>query len=317
MGSNKLNAPVLFLVFNRPDTALRVFGEIRKAKPKRLYVACDGPRVNRADDVLNVGKVRGIVENVDWDCDVKYLFRKENLGCGRAVSEAITWFFEHEEMGIILEDDCLPDQSFFPYCEELLKKYKGNEKIMMISGDNYQYNGGIKVKESYFFSKYSHIWGWATWRRAWNKFDLNVKKWPLIKGNKLPKDFFDSKQEEKYFSKAFDLIYLNPTFTWDIQWLFTCWYNKGLSVYPNKNLVKNIGFEGQYTNTLIKKKFILETPLESMGEIVHPKSIFRNIEADKFTFNRWFKKSSSKIIFELLPLSVQRLVRKIYSRFLR
>ncbi|MFA6399829.1 MAG: nucleotide-diphospho-sugar transferase, partial [archaeon] len=239
----------------------------RKARPKRLYVACDGPRVNRADDLENVSKVRDIVNNVDWDCKVKYLFRKENLGCGRAVSEAITWFFEHEEMGIILEDDCLPDQSFFPYCDKMLHKYADIPKVGMISGSNYFSNFGPKESDC-FFSNYYSIWGWATWRRAWKKYDYALKNFD---SNKDSLDFGNTFFKH-YFLDQFKAVKEGKIDTWDLQWVFCCVSNNLLSIVPNFNLINNIGFSGAHASG--KKSRAQDIKLFSMPiEIRAPKEI--------------------------------------------
>lgn len=166
---------VLFIIFNRPETTQRVFEAIRLAKPSRLYVAADGARENKAGENELCEQTRKIIQNIDWQCDVKTLFQKENLGCGKAVSKAISWFFENEEMGIILEDDCLPHPSFFKYCEELLEKYKNNEMIGIISGSNFQKSKKIGDC-SYYFSDLINVWGWASWARNWNDFKFNVNE---------------------------------------------------------------------------------------------------------------------------------------------
>jgi hypothetical protein len=175
-----LETSVLFLVFNRLDTTKRVFAEIRKARPKQLFIASDGPRKNKPGEKEIVEKVRKyVLDNIDWKCELKTLFRKKNLGCKYAVSGAIDWFFENVEQGIILEDDCLPSQRFFKFCEELLEKYGDDERIMSISG--YNPLGKFEIGESYLFSKYPRIWGWATWRRAWIMEDLKLKDCQDIK----------------------------------------------------------------------------------------------------------------------------------------
>jgi len=194
-----LRTPVLFLVFNRLDTTKKVFQVIKKAKPPRLYIAADGPRETKEGEAERVKAVRDyVMSNMDWECEVKTLFREKNLGCGKAVSEAITWFFENEEMGIILEDDCLPTQSFFWFCEELLIRYKHEEKIMQINGSSFLPN--IDIKESYFFSKYNHIWGWASWRRAWKHFHMQYPNWE-DRFEKLHS--FHLKAEKEYWRKTF------------------------------------------------------------------------------------------------------------------
>lgn len=309
-----LSTPVLFLVFNRPDTTAKVFAEIRRARPSKLYVAADGPRGARKGEKEVCEEVRKIATAVDWKCEVKTLFRKKNLGCGLAVSQAITWFFKNEKMGIILEDDCLPDQSFFSYCSELLKKYEKNEKIWHISGDNYQHNGGVRTSYSYFFSKYTHIWGWASWRRAWKNYDFELKNLKKATGAEDFNSWFNSSEEKQYFLNWFNRMRENPYSTWDIQWMFTCWYNKGLAIYPNKNLVRNIGFDSNSTHNQSTRKFLINTPLESMEKLKHPKKIEINKKADEFTFKRWFYTPWYKAPYSLLPEKVKTVIKRILLR---
>ena len=190
-----LQTAVLFLVFNRPDTTAQVFEAIRQAKPPRLYVAADGPREGREGEVERVDKVREISMAVDWPCEVKTLFREKNLGCKYAVSSAITWFFEQEEQGIILEDDCLPSQSFFWFCEELLNEYMYDQRIWQICGFSPLVN---KIKESYYLSKYSPIWGWASWRRAWSAYDAEISSWPIVKNSEILRAFCDNRSESNW-----------------------------------------------------------------------------------------------------------------------
>lgn len=175
-----MRSAVLFLVFNRPDTTRKVFEAIRAAKPQRLYVAADGPRMGSACEAGCCAEVRRIVTDVDWLCDVKFLFREQNLGCKMGPYSGISWFFEHEEEGIIIEDDILPLPSFFPYCDELLERYRDDERVGLISGSNIIYKH-YRIQDSYFFSQYSLIWGWASWRRAWQTYDIHMHQWPSLK----------------------------------------------------------------------------------------------------------------------------------------
>lgn len=260
-----LDTPILFIIFNRPETEKRVFEQIRKIKPKYLYVAADGPRKNRVDDVENCKLAREIVDNgVDWDCEVKKLYRNDNLGCKYAVSGAIDWFFKNVEEGIILEDDCLPDLSFFRFCEELLRKYRNNKSIMHISGDNFQCNEEAN-KYSYYYSRYPNIWGWATWRRSWNSFSVELTNWREKSSNKL---FLNCDMLEKFFwISNFDKIAKNKIDTWDCQWLFNVFNNGGMAIIPNRNLVENIGFEHNATHfvgdtVLARKSYGIKFPLK-------------------------------------------------------
>ena len=242
------NTPILFLIFNRPDVTQKVFDVIRKVKPKKIFIAADGPRLNKKGEYNKCLETRKIVDQIDWACEVKTLFRDKNLGCKVAVSSAITWFFDNVSEGIILEDDCLPNESFFRYCEYLLNKYRNDEKVFMISGDNFLPES-LKIKESYYFTNFPHIWGWASWKRAWSKYDMGMNKLDdFIKNNKI-EYFIDNKHTRNYFLERFKDVKLNLINTWDYQWVYTIWNNNGLSIAPNYNLVSNIGFGNESTNT--------------------------------------------------------------------
>ena len=278
-----LETAVLFLVFNRPDTTKQVFEAIRQAKPPRLYIGADGPRADKAGEQEKCEEVRRIATQVDWDCEVQTLFRDENLGCRMGVSTAIDWFFENEEEGIILEDDCLPCQSFFWFCEELLGRYRGDMRIMAVSGDNFQ-KGTARNEFSYYFSRFNHCWGWASWRRAWSYYEKDMQPWPYIRDNNYLRDILSDKGAIKYWRKIFEDTYRNKIDTWDHHWTFSCWLRNGLTVLPNVNLVSNIGFDGDATHTTGKNNpnsnmpvFDLSLPLE------HPAWVIRDKIADDYT----------------------------------
>lgn len=278
---NNFQTPILFIIFNRPDTTLQVFSEIKKIKPAKLYVVADGSRVNKAGEKEKCDETRKIMDLVDWECEIFKNYSDINLGCKKRVSSGIDWFFKNVEQGIILEDDCLPDQSFFKFCEEILDKYKNDERVGMISGDNFQF-GQIKNEFSYYFSRYSHIWGWATWRRAWEKYDVNISSWPQIKNDKVLNRIFNNRQDVYYWSAIFDDVYNNKIDTWDYQWSFTCFVNNYLSVMPNVNLISNIGFnQGEATHTKRVGKFSNMTTSELTFPLKVPESIIRSVESDK------------------------------------
>jgi hypothetical protein len=244
-----LDTPILFLVFNRPKETLRVFEKIREAKPKVLFVAADGPREGKDDEIEKCNLVRQIATAVDWECTVHRLFRNENLGCGIAVSQAITWFFNNVEQGVILEDDCLPSSDFFIYCESMLNKYKDDERIMMVSGTNLL--GDWKSdNQSYHFSYYGSIWGWASWRRAWEYYDYEMNLWDNIEVRERLKDILVNEVEYNMRSEIYTTYYQCKTKdTWDYQWSFSRLSQSGLSIVPAVNLVTNIGFGLSATHT--------------------------------------------------------------------
>ena len=295
---------VLFIIFNRPDATKRVFAEIRKYKPTKLFVAADGPRETKSGEKDKCGAARKLTENIDWPCEVKRLYRNKNLGCKLAVSEAITWFFENVEEGIILEDDCLPDPSFFKFCEEMLDTYKNDENIMHITGDNYQ--GGVHRGEqnsSYYFSIYPHIWGWATWKRAWNKYSLKID----MKSEKLRKTFSKMRIFEKiYWGTMFWCVNHNLVNTWDYQWVYAIWKNSGICITPNRNLVINIGIGNNSTHTKRANHSIDSVQLESVNKVIHPRSIIVNTEADRLTSQETFDISLKNLwkILLVIPYNI-------------
>lgn len=270
---NNLNTPILFLIFNRLDTTRQVFSVVKEVKPKKIYIASDGPRSDRGGEKEIVESVREyVLSNIDWECEVKTLFRDSNLGCKIAVSSAIDWFLKNEEQGIILEDDCLPDKSFFPYCEELLEKYKNDERVGIISGDNFN---DKKIGEAdYYFKRIPHIWGWATWRRVWDEYDVNMSDYQEFKKSNKIKEIWSKKKIQKYWIYIFDEVLKGKINTWDYQLSFMCFNNNLLNICPNKNLIKNIGFGDGSTNTILRNKDAEIGVDESlMFPINHPNTI--------------------------------------------
>jgi hypothetical protein len=294
-----LHTPVLLIIFNRPHTTQQVFDRIREVKPKRLYIAADGPRPQVPTDAERCAETRRIVEQVDWDCEVKTLFQEHNLRCGVAPATAISWLYANEETGIILEDDCVPSKSFFWFCQEILEKYKDDTRVMHISGNNYL-NGWRKDNDySYYFSNKVNAWGWATWRRAWQLFDFNLKAYPELKEKGYLKGLFLNKFEETYrlskLEEAFASISNGDI--WDYQWEFTVYSNSGLCIVPEVNLVRNIGFGEDAThtfNTHDNKAQIKEN--EISFPLRHPRFVVRDIESDTKNFNHLIRgKVSSKL----------------------
>lgn len=301
--------PILFLIFNRPDTTKQVFAKIREVKPKYLYVAADGPRSHKEGEKELCEQTRKIVtDNIDWDCELVTLFREENLGCGKAVSGAITWFFENVEQGIILEDDIMVSQDFFFFCSELLQVYKDNVNVFSITGSNFQ-DGRRWGNESYYFTRYAYIWGWATWKRAWEKYDYEMKGLS---------DFISNKEIEKIFSRTHEQQFWLNHFaqaknidTWDFQWMFTILKNNGYSVTPNYNLTRNIGFGPNATHTKTENTKISSFKLETISDIKHHSRVEVNVMADNYTFDNYYC-STSDVVYETLGT---RIIKKIKNFF--
>ena len=297
----ELTTPVLFLIFNRPDTTQRVFNEIRKAKPKKLFVSADGPRKSKSGEYENCQSARDIIKQVDWDCEVYTNFMGKNLGCKIAISSGIDWFFNHVEEGVILEDDCLPHATFFSFCQELLNYYRDDKRIMMIGGSNFQF-GRKRTLDSYYFSMYTIIWGWASWRRAWKNYDVNMKLWPEIRDGGWLQDLLGSKKSANHWAKMFENVYWGGIDTWDYQWNFACWVHHGLTIIPNVNLISNVGCgkDSTHTSDSADKRANLHVQ-EMKFPLQHPSFVIHNMAADEhirrtfimLSFMERFKKNIS------------------------
>jgi hypothetical protein len=258
------DVPVLFLVFNRPETTVRVMEAIRVARPERLYVAADGPRDGKTGEVERCIEVRRLATQVDWPCEVRTLFRDSNLGCRSAVSGAITWFFEQEPQGIILEDDCLPSIDFFPYCAELLERYREDERVMAICGSAYA-DVSLEYPHSYYFSYYADMWGWATWRRAWKHYDSCMDRWPAFKAQGgLDALACGREWHSSYWTECFDNTQTGIIDTWDYQWIYTVIEQGGLACCPIRNMISNLGFDLDATHTKFPSRNLSNRPLASV-----------------------------------------------------
>jgi len=247
--------PVLIIVFNRPNETKLLLELLEKVKPKYLYVSADGPRLNNSNDIVDCAITRDLItQKITWDCELKTLFRDKNLGCRFAPAEAITWFFSHVEKGLIVEDDCLLDLSFFNFAEEMLNFYEHNERVMHIAASS-----TIKLasNKSFSFSIYPAIWGWATWKRAWEKFDISIPDWIGDKEKRNLPLYKRRKRIVSYFERRFDAVYNYTPLdaieggsnTWDYQWNYCLLKHDGVAIIPQNNLVKNIGFGSTATHT--------------------------------------------------------------------
>lgn len=307
-----MKLPILLITFIRLDTALQVLKAIREYQPKKLYISSDYGREGRIvkDKQISekewVDQIRTtLLGQIDWECEIKTLFFSENQGCKNGVSSAINWFFEHEEMGIILEDDTLPNQSFFYFCEEMLERYKNNQNIFMVSGWSaldFDLEAKNSLKEDYYFSKYNHIWGWASWRRAWSLYQKEFID--------FEKEFaqleFDSAEEKKTWYRTFKSYSKGEINTWDYLWTYTIWKYKGLSVYPKNNMIKNIGLNrDDATHTTGESKFDNMKIYKIVSPIKHKYTVERNLELDNKDFLICFQREN---IFKRLLKKIMRLV---------
>ena len=312
-----MDVPILLLAWKRPLHTKRVIDAIRKISPTKIYVSCDGPIKDNKENKKLIETVRQIIlKEINWECKIFRNFSTHNKGCKAAVADGINWFFNHEEEGIILEDDCLPSKDFFYFCESLLKKYRNDERVWSICGNGYQ-NNFDKDNESYFFSKYTDVWGWATWKRCWKYYDPDIKSWINNRTKPLLKDLFSSKREYKYWNKIFDnLYYKKEPNTWDYQWQYLCFLNSGMSCMPFTNLVENIGFGKDATHThedpfkvskSINKIGRLNLPLKHPSKFAVSKECDQNLEKLFFSGYSIFSLKGLIIKFKKLYFKIENL----------
>jgi len=308
MDNFNLKTAVAFFVFNRPDVTRQVFERIRSARPPILLLVADGPRPAYPEDIECCTAVRDIVNQVDWSCTVYKEFSERNLGCRRRVSSGLDWVFSQVSEAIILEDDCLPNPTFFRFCEELLERYRDDERVMHIGGCNFQ--GGQKHGDaSYYFSRYNHIWGWASWNRAWRHYNVAMPSFPKFENAGKIKDIFDDKAIQRYWLDIFKRVYSGSLLTWDYQWTYAMWQQNRLAILPNQNLVTNIGFGKDATHTDVSASRFVDMCTFPMAAIVHSDLITENRDADRvtfkvFNFSRW----------QIVALRVSALFRKLFER---
>jgi SAM-dependent methyltransferase len=277
-----MNTPVVLCIFNRPRTTRQVFEAIRRERPASLFVVADGPRPDRPEDAAACEEARRIATAVDWECEVRTNFAETNLGLARRMFTGISWAFEQTEQAIIVEDDCLPNSSFFRFCDEILDRYRGDSRLMAVSGDNYQYRNTC-APYSYYFSRYPHCWGWATWRRAWSLLDFEMGTWPEAKAAGWVREWFSDPASAEFWENIFDRVYRKETNSWAQRYIYACFLAGGLTALPAVNLVSNIGWGGEATNCIgISPRANLPTE-ELIWPLNHPPYMFRAREADRFT----------------------------------
>ena len=278
--------PILVLGYNRPEHIKKLILSLRKVRPKIIYISLDGPKNNLTDKKKNES-VKKEIEKIDWKCKIKKKYNTTNLGCRESVSTGISWFFRKNRFGIILEDDCIPNKSFFIFCQKIDAKYSNNQKVFAISGSNF-FNRTIK--NDFFFSKYNHCWGWATWSRAWKYYDNKLTFWSKWKYSKQWKHFHDNMLEKKYWEKIFDNVLKRKIDSWAYVWTCCVWRKNGLTIIPKKNLIENIGFDMNATNTIDNKKIYKKASELKLKKNLNFKiSISPLKENDAFVFENHFK----------------------------
>jgi hypothetical protein len=280
MSEHPLTTPVALFIYNRPHTTQRVFAEIRRARPRQLLVVADGPAMDQPRDVEMCSAVRALIEEVDWECDLTTEFSEANLGCRRRISTGLDWVFQTVDKAIILEDDCLPHPTFFRFCHELLQKYAHEERVAMISGNNFN-RSRARRPYSYSFSMYPLTWGWASWARVWKYYDAQLKQWPLIQDGGWLRDLIDDPASVRYWKRIFQKVYQGDIDTWDYQWTFSCWVNGLLTIHPAVNLVSNIGFDKRAVHTKDPTYRRAHYRTQSMVyPLSHPPFLIRDIKRD-------------------------------------
>lgn len=283
-----MKTPVALFIFKRPHTLKQVFETIKRVKPPVLFIIADGPRNKKEKDLCL--KTREVVEKIDWKCKVYRNYSNTNLGLRKRISGGLKWIFSKSDRVIVLEEDCIPNETFFRFSEELLDKYENDERIMAVSGNNLQLENN-EINYSYYFSYNFHLWGWATWKRAFKHYDDNMSAWPAIKKLEVLDSILKDRWEIARWKRIFDKTYKNKIDTWAYRWVFSCWAQNGLCILPNVNLVTNVGFDRLATHTKFETKFS-NIPARNIGfPLKHPSYIIRNNKADEYT-HKLFSKTS-------------------------
>jgi hypothetical protein len=279
-----MKSPVAVIIYNRPAFAQRLFHILEGIKPERLFIIADGPKADDPEDARRCRDVRDVFKTIPWNCRVESHFSDINLGCGKRPASGIDWVFEQVDRAIILEDDCIPNRSFFRFCDELLDRYAEDERIMQINGNNFQF-GARRTEISYYFSNLSICWGWATWRRAWQYHDMGLAAWPSLRGTSWLDDLVEYPAASAYWSNQFDKAFQSggDIDFWDYQWSFAIWSQNGLTIMPKETLVTNIGCGSQATHTKNPNMKIanLKT-IDIEFPLCHPELMVRHREADRF-----------------------------------
>lgn len=293
-------SPVIFLIFNRPETTRAVFEAIRRAQPRKLLIVADGPRPHRPEDVELCRQTREVVSHVDWDCEVYADYSQANLGCRSRVVSGLNWAFTLVEEAIIFEDDCLPDDTFFPFCEELLDKYRDDLRIHAIAGSNL-IASRFTPPESYYLCKLGSYWGWATWRSRWVEFDEHLQRWPALRESNALAEIFDRKKDVGHWTQIFDTMYEGKgasATTWDYQWSFVGFFAHRTVLVPRVNLIKNIGFDADATHTMEVDPRVVVPVMSIDFPLIHPPLAATSIEAEHLRSDLLYATLRSRVVMK-------------------
>jgi hypothetical protein len=314
-----MQTPVALLIFKRPDTTEKILEILRQVKPSKLFIFADGPRADFPEDIEKCKKARSIIDRIDWDCEVLKNFSDTNLGCGLGVFTGINWVFENVEEAIILEDDCLPHPTFFEFCDELLTRYRHDERVMMVSGFNILGEWKSNIQD-YHFSYYGAIWGWASWRRAWKYYDFDAKIWSNPEARERVKDLLSDDLVYHYRSKTFDQIYKQRNIndigldTWDYQWDLTLLIQSGLTITPSINLISNIGFSDDATHTKSDIRGIANSPVASISfPLREPNCVVVEREYDLLRLRKRYGTPSKSFILKFTFKQLKQLILKNWT----
>jgi hypothetical protein len=305
-----MHTPILLLIWRRTHTLRKVLQAMRPLAPRFLFIACDGPSPQRPAEAENVAAARALIEEeIDWPCQIERLYSPTNQGCRIGVSQGINWFFNQVEEGIILEDDCVPHPDFFGFCTALLERYRDDDRIWCISGTNFQ-RGQSRGDGSYYFSRYAHCWGWASWRRCWKHYDGELSQLDALLTSAHLEAIFENPLEQKYWTQVWRKLHDKGTpNTWDYQWIFTCLINGGLTATPNHNLVSNVGFDQEGTHTTNRKNNVAAMKIDrGLDNFDPPSFLLRDAMADAYTFDNVFGGRNLRF-----PRSIIRLPRRLSS----
>jgi hypothetical protein len=300
--------PVIFIVFNRPDATRIVFDAIALQQPRHLLIIADGPRLARPGEAEACQQVRDIVTRVNWPCEVSTNFAPTNMGCKNRIISGLNWAFSLVNEAIILEDDCLPDPSFFPFCQELLGRYRDDNRVSMIAGTNFAWRA-TPPSPSYYFSRMTHIWGWATWRRAWSLYDEHLSQWPSVRASGLLEQAFSEQRLARYWTGIFDQMHAGtgPN-TWDYQWAYTNLVHHSLIAVPRSNLITNIGFGSDATHTIGADPDMVLPSASIQFPLVHPPAMIPMRSLDQL---------DQELAFPSLPKRLRLKARNLQRRILR
>lgn len=293
--------PIAYIVFNRPQHTEKTFAVLREQRPSQLFIIADGPRAGHPTDGEGCAAVRRIVANVDWPCEVHRKYADSNLGLKKNVSQGLDWVFSEVERAIVLEDDCVAHPDFFRFCNALLERYVDDERVLAITGNNFQ-NGRLRGEASYYFSKYNHCWGWASWRRAWKHYQGDLPFWLEWSKSEDWREKMPDPVERRYWSNIFERVCAGQIDSWAYPWTASVWYQGGLTATPNVNLVSNIGFGMDSTHTAAADSPLADMATNAIGELRHPRIIAQDAAADRYVFDYTMVGRSSRFPYSLLRI---------------